>query len=119
MATPSKSAGNRAGSKARQAAEKAVAAKAAPPVAARELPPGAAVFILSDQHIGGMRVPAGSLAQLPDDAADAYIKAGAADGSDAAVEAALVGGACIIDLREALTPADEDTSAETTQPTGS
>lgn len=108
-----KKSGTGAGTKARQAAEAAAAAKAAPAPAPRELPPGLVVFVLSDQHIAGVRVPAGALAQLPDNVADAYIKDGAADGNDAAVEAALAAGGAIIDLREALTPvADEPESGE-------
>lgn len=107
MANQPKKAGTSAGTKAKQAAESAAAAKVALPPTPRELPAGLVVYVLSDQHIANVRVPAGALAQLPDHVADAYIKAGAADGNDAAVEAALTAGAAIIDLREALTPVDD------------
>lgn len=107
-----------AGATAKKTAEAAAAAKAAPTPAPRELPPGLVVFVLSDQHIAGARVPAGALAQLPEDVADAYIKAGAADGNDAAVEAALAAGGAIIDLREALTPVTDEAEGGEPTPAG-
>lgn len=110
--------GTGAGTKAKQAAEAAAAAKAAPAPAPRELPPGLVVFVLSDQHIAGARVPAGALAQMPEQVADAYIKAGAADGNDAAVEAALAAGGAIIDLREALTPVTDEAESGEQNPAG-
>ena len=79
---------------------------------------GLVVFILSDQHIAGARVPAGALAQMPAQVADAYIKAGAADGNDAAVEAALAAGGAIIDLREALTPVTDEAESGEQNPAG-
>lgn len=114
----SKKSSTGAGATAKKTAEAAVAAKAAPAPKPRELPPGLVVFILSDQHIAGARVPAGALAQLPDNVADAYIKDGAADGNDAAVEAALAAGGAIIDLREALTPVTDEAESGEQTPAG-
>lgn len=103
---------------AKKTAEAAVAAKAAPAPTPRELPAGLVVYILSDQQIANVRVPAGALAQLPDNVADDYIKAGAADGNDAAVEAALTAGGAIVDLRDALTPVVGDAEGGEQAPVG-
>ena len=55
---------------------------------------------------------------MPEQVADAYIKAGAADGNDAAVEAALAAGGAIIDLREALTPVTDEAEGGEQAPAG-